>query len=61
MCEEERRVLGRFQGRQHGVERVHKATALIARAKRRQIKQFSRSPQRPAGEPNTGSRWAFSC
>jgi len=27
MCEVERRVLGWFQGRKHGVERVHKATA----------------------------------
>lgn len=31
---------------------LHEATALIARAKRRQSNKVSRSPQRPAGEPN---------
>lgn len=34
---------------------LHEATALIARAKRRQIDKVSRSPQRPAGEPNTAA------
>ena len=34
---------------------LHEATLLIARAKRRQSNKVSRSPQRPAGEPNTAA------
>ena len=34
---------------------LHKATALIARTKWRQINIVSRSPQRPAGEPNNAA------
>jgi len=34
---------------------LHKATALIARTKWRQINKVSRSPKRPAGEPNNAA------
>ena len=34
---------------------LHEATTIKAVAKRRQIKQQGRSPQRPAGEPDTAA------
>ena len=34
---------------------LHEATALIARTKWRQVNRVSRSPQRPAGEPNNAA------